>query len=574
MAGSPTRLSKFRLLARLGSGGMAEVYLVLAEGPGGFSKLQVVKLMRSDIGEHERRDFLDMFQDEARLAARLNHPNIVQSYEVGEDGGQPFIVMEYLDGQSLSRVQHRSRHLKVRFPLEMELFALCQVLEGLDYAHQLRDYDGKPLNMVHRDVSPQNVFITYAGQTKLVDFGVAKTLESSKTRAGVVKGKVAYMAPEQVVGGKVDRRADLFSVGVLLWEAIAGTSMHGDLSVYESLNRLVKGDLPRIRDAAPDVPAPLEHIVTRALALSPDDRYDDADAFRVDLLNYLDTCARLRARDVGERVAQLFARERGELNDVIRRAMTTPGGASLSPGDFRGTRMLPDFVSSAAPLHEEEERGSLETRLSPAPTRTPVPGPALGSQRPKPHPRRRALYVGAGAIAVAMAAAATLALRSESAPSPEPLASASAAPDLESVRLSVLARPASARIVLDGRALEANPYDARHTRDAREHRLQVIAPGFHPQEAAVRFDRDVSLQFHLAEVEAHEPPSERPTAAQPARARGESRSEPRHERRNGASRTETAVPEADPYVDLPVPRRQHGQAPELDRSDPWKTERR
>ena len=570
MAGTPTRLSKFRLLARLGSGGMAEVYLVLAEGPGGFSKLQVVKLMRSDISEHERTDFLDMFQDEARLAARLNHPNIVQSYEVGSDAGQPFIVMEYLDGQSLSRVQQRARHLKAKFPLEMELFALCQVLEGLDYAHALTDYDGTPLNMVHRDVSPQNVFITYAGQTKLVDFGVAKTLESSKTRAGVVKGKVAYMAPEQVLGGSIDHRADLFSVGVLLWEAIAGQSMHGDLSVYESLNRLVKGDLPRLRDVAADVPPVLEAIVERALALKPQDRYPDANAFRLDLLNYLESCCHVRARDVGERVAQLFARERADLNVVIRQAMTSPTGPDLSPGDFRGTRMLPDFVSSVSSLGSEP--ASLETRLSPAP-RTPAPAGALASRPPRSTRSRHVLALLAGGLTLGLVAA--LALRGGSSEQRhEPPAAGTVA--ASTVQVSILAKPDGARIVLDGRGVEGNPYAARHERDGREHTLQVSAPGYRSQQTSVRFERDVTLQFHLAELDAHEPAAERPVATPPV-TRGKISPEPavRRERaRAAASRVESAVPEHEPYVDLPAPRRAPTPAPELDHSDPWKSDRR
>jgi eukaryotic-like serine/threonine-protein kinase len=546
---------------------MAEVYLVLAEGPGGFSKLQVVKLMRSDISEHERPDFLNMFQDEARLAARLNHPNIVQSHEVGEDGGQPFIVMEYLDGQSLSRVQQRSRHLGSKFPLEMELFVLCQVLEGLDYAHTLRDYDGTPLNMVHRDVSPQNVFITYAGQTKLVDFGVAKTLESSKTRAGVVKGKVAYMAPEQVVGGHVDHRADLFSVGVLLWEAIAGKAMHGDLSVYESLSRLVRGELPKIRDAVPDVPAELTKIVEKALALTPDHRFDDADAFRAALLGYLESCCHVRARDVGERVAQLFARERADVNEVIRHAMTSPTGPDLTPGDFRATRLLPDFVSSASPLRSDHAPQPNETRLSPAPRSGGTPGPALASS---PAPRRYRHWALSGVAAVLAVAAITVLAISFGSRVDKPAANTSAQ---SPIQVSVLAKPDGAEIRLDGRTLGKNPYEATHDRDDREHLLRVSAPGFRPQETTVRFDRDLALQFHLAPVDQpEEPKAERPVAA-PVRKPGEQGSERDravHRARSAPSRPK----ETDPYVDLPPPRRTGREVPQLDRSDPWRTDSR
>src|SRR5687768_15373108 len=245
---------------------MAEVYLAVLKGSAGFNKLQVLKVLRCDQQELERAELVRMFQDEARLAARLNHPNIVQSYEVGSENGHDFIAMEYLDGQPLNQVRQRDFAKSGDFPLEMQLFVLCQVLEALEYAHTLADYDGRPLHIVHRDVSPQNVFVTFAGQTKLVDFGIAKTLDSCQTRVGVVKGKVHYMAPEQIAGQKVDHRADLFSVGVMLWEAIARRRMHDKDSVYEIMRKVAMAELPRIRDVASDVPEELERILNRALA--------------------------------------------------------------------------------------------------------------------------------------------------------------------------------------------------------------------------------------------------------------------------------------------------------------------
>jgi eukaryotic-like serine/threonine-protein kinase len=420
MAGPYPMLSRYRLLARLGSGGMAEVYLVLSEGPGGFNKLQVLKLMRSDLTDQERPDFLQMFQDEARLAARLNHPNIVQSHEVGAEDGQPFIVMEFLDGQPLNRVQQRARHLGGGFPLEMELFVLCHVLEGLDYAHSLNDYDGTPLHIVHRDVSPQNVFITYTGQTKLVDFGVAKTLESSRTRAGVVKGKVAYMPPEQVTGSAIDHRADLFSVGVLLWEAVAGQAMHADLSVYESLHRLVRGELPNIRDVAPEVPAELARILDRALKLDPKQRYADADSMRHDLLGYLDTHSKLRTRDVGEAVAKLFARERSEISQVIRRAMSDSNpGKDAADDDSRPrvTRMVP-MVGAARMSSESPHTSSEPPRTPPAvewvetPTMLESTPAALRNVQ---QPRKLRLYwLSALSVVVVLGVSALVALMSRS----------------------------------------------------------------------------------------------------------------------------------------------------------------
>ncbi|HEY5960350.1 MAG TPA: serine/threonine-protein kinase, partial [Polyangiaceae bacterium] len=346
MAAPYRRLARYRLIARLGSGGMADVYLAVCGHPGGVHKVQVLKVLRPDLNEQERPEFLRMFEDEGRLAVRLNHPNIVQSHEVGSEDGHHFIAMEYLDGQPLNRVEERAATSDGRFPLDMRLFVLCQVLEGLDYAHHLKDYGGLPLHIVHRDISPQNVFVTYSGQTKLVDFGIAKTLESSKTRAGVVKGKVPYMAPEQVLSESVDHRTDLFSVGVMLWEAIACRPMYGAQSIYEIMRRLVQGSVISIRDVVPDVPEPLEAIVNRALQHKPEDRYQDASAFHHDLSSYLDSLRRVNARDVGECVAQLFAQERREIDDVIRRALTEATEPNLAPINLQALEVIPTVRSS------------------------------------------------------------------------------------------------------------------------------------------------------------------------------------------------------------------------------------
>ena len=212
------RFGKYRIIARLGGGGMADVFLAQMAGPSGFSKLAVVKRLRDKLQNDDY--MLSMFLDEGRLAARLNHQNVVNTYEVGQDKEGHFIAMEFLEGQPLSHILAKLK--EDRLPLEMHLHILCETLTALQYAHDLPDYDGKPLGIVHRDVSPQNIFVTYSGQSKLVDFGVAKAASaSSETRAGVIKVKVTYMAPEQAVGkDTIDGRADIFALGILFWEAL------------------------------------------------------------------------------------------------------------------------------------------------------------------------------------------------------------------------------------------------------------------------------------------------------------------------------------------------------------------
>lgn len=211
------RFGKYRSLGRIGQGGMADVFLAVGRGPAGFNKLVVVKRLRDNVASGAT--FRDMFLDEARLAARLNHPNVVQTYEVFEDEGAFFITMEYLEGQPLSRITREGNRRGMRFQPQIHARIISDVLCGLQYAHDARDFDGAPLQIVHRDVSPQNIFVTYNGQIKVVDFGIAKAeLSSSKTQVGSFKGKAAYMAPEQLEGGVIDRRVDVFTTGIVLWE--------------------------------------------------------------------------------------------------------------------------------------------------------------------------------------------------------------------------------------------------------------------------------------------------------------------------------------------------------------------
>ncbi|HSN97842.1 MAG TPA: serine/threonine-protein kinase, partial [Candidatus Nanopelagicales bacterium] len=303
-------LGKYRLIAELGHGGMAEVFLAVAQGPAGFNKLTVIKQIRPQLADDP--EFLAMFLDEARLAARLNHPNVVQTNEVGHDGNRYFIAMEYLEGQPLNRVLHRIGRDKI--PLAMHLRLIADGLSGLHYAHELADYDGTPLEVVHRDVTPHNVFVTYDGQVKVVDFGIAKAMSSSsETRTGVLKGKVSYMAPEQARGVRVDRRADIFSVGVMLWEAAVGKRLWVGVPDIAILGRLASGDLPRPSQVRPDVTPELEAVVLKAMALSREARHQTAGELQEDIERLLDRMGeRVAMRDVGQLIAQHFQEERGK----------------------------------------------------------------------------------------------------------------------------------------------------------------------------------------------------------------------------------------------------------------------
>jgi serine/threonine protein kinase len=311
---------KYRLIAELGRGGMSHVFLAVVQGPGGFNKFQVVKRLRSDLAEDP--EFLTMFMEEARLSARINHPNVVQTNEIGHDGQYYFIAMEYLDGQSFEAILRRGAQ-KGGVPVPVQLRILAEALGGLQHAHDLNDYDGNPLHVVHRDMSPHNLFVTYEGHVKVVDFGIAKAADGTlQTRTGVFKGKCAYMAPEQFLGERVDRRADLFSVGAMLWHTATGKRLWRGLTDIQIYTRLSQGSIPEVRDFNPNVDPRFETIIMRALAPNPDDRYASASELQVDVESYLEALEiRVGAREVGRYTADLFADSRSEIRKAIEKQL-------------------------------------------------------------------------------------------------------------------------------------------------------------------------------------------------------------------------------------------------------------
>ena len=316
---------KYQLFASLGRGGMADVFLSVARGPMGFNKLAVVKRLRSALAEE--RAFLDMFLDEARLAARLNHPNIVHTYEVGEHNRAYFIAMEYLEGQSLNKVIRESLKRKAPLPEGFCARVVADALNGLDHAHKLKDYDGSPLSIIHRDVSPHNIFVTYDGHTKVVDFGIAKAaLSSTQTEVGVLKGKVAYMSPEHAMGAAIDQRADVFAMGIVLWEMLAGERLMSGDSAANTLHKLLNVPIPRVSERR-SVDIELDEIVARALEKKPSDRWASAGDMRDALESFL-TRAPHRHEDVGRRVARMFARVREEAQRQVQKHMAVLTAAS------------------------------------------------------------------------------------------------------------------------------------------------------------------------------------------------------------------------------------------------------
>ena len=315
-------IGKYQLFASLGRGGMADVYLAIARGPMGFNKLTVIKRLRSEVAADP--SFAHMLLDEARLAARLSHANVVHTYEVGETNNGYFIAMEYLEGQPLVRIARVAR-TKGQEKLEAPLCAriIGDALGGLHYAHELRDYDGTPLRIIHRDVSPHNIFVTYDGAVKLMDFGIAKASSSStQTEVGVLKGKIAYMAPEQATGGEVDRRADVFAMGIVLWELLTGERLFHAGSAPATLHRLLSQPIPRVSSVVPDIAPALDAAVAKALERDPSSRFQTAQEMRNALEEYvIASGATLRQEAIGRRVSELFEETRQNVQRQIQMHM-------------------------------------------------------------------------------------------------------------------------------------------------------------------------------------------------------------------------------------------------------------
>ena len=499
---------KYRPLAKLGHGGMASVLLTVMSGPADIHKLLVVKKLLPQLAKDA--EFVAMFMNEARVAARLNHPNVLSTYEVGTSDEGPFIVMEYLEGQSLSAVLRRVG--RGAMPLSHHVNVLRRLLAGLEYAHNLVDFDGRPLALVHRDVSPQNSFVGYDGGVKLVDFGIAKVagLHGQHSRSGRMKGKLGYMAPEQILGEKIDRRADVFSVGVMLWEALAHRRMTLNESDVEVLSRRRRGDLPKVHAYAPQAPAELVSICERALAFSPDDRYPTAAALGTAIDEWVHHAGlRLNDADVGNLVTEAFAVERARIKSLIEEQLSTGLSGSIEVMLPDIERLMPAETGAMTGMEGEGGTPSEVSELAGGGTSEGIENSvrrSLAVPSGKRHPPRWALVAGAGAL---LAASLVLGLLTRGSPAAAPLPAVSAAPVLPvpreppappvaaSVHFAVRVIPEEARLTLDGQPLGKSPYTSVVPRDHAAHIVKAALPGYVTVERALTFDADADLALEL-----------------------------------------------------------------------------
>ena len=275
------QFGKYQLLQKIASGGMAELYLAKVTRDHGFEKRVAIKKILPHLSDEG--NLVRAFIDEAKLAALLQHENIIQIYDFGSIEGEYFIAMEYLFGKDLRTLMSRLKSNNSSLDLESTLYIISRICAGLDYSHKLTDLQGNPLNIIHRDINPQNIFLTYEGQVKIIDFGIAKAAShNSTTHEGLIKGKVAYMSPEQALGQTIDHRSDIFSTGIILYELLAGRRMfEGEtMHVYSQVREARYKPLKKLQ---PDLPDKLHTVVDRALAREPDNRYQTCGEMLADL---------------------------------------------------------------------------------------------------------------------------------------------------------------------------------------------------------------------------------------------------------------------------------------------------
>ena len=335
------RFGPYQLLDRVAIGGMAEVFKAKRTGVEGFEKIVALKRILPHLSDN--KEFLDMFVDEAKMVAGLAHPSIVQIFDLGRIEKSYYIAMEYVHGHDLRTIMRRAREKGLRMPLDLSLRVVSQVCAALEYAHRKKDERGRPMEIVHRDVSPQNILISFEGEVKLVDFGIAKAAtKASNTDRGALRGKLLYMSPEQAWGRAIDRRSDVFSLGIVLYEMVTETKPFigagTEMTILELVRQCV---ITPAREINPRVPEALDRVIMKALAREPGERYQDAGQMQRGLERFLRERPPVTARDLARFLELIF--DRAEREGGEDRRGGTDAGADPTPDPMSLDSLLKRF---------------------------------------------------------------------------------------------------------------------------------------------------------------------------------------------------------------------------------------
>jgi serine/threonine protein kinase len=483
----PIQFGKYTLFERIGRGGMADVFKGRISGPAGFERVFVVKRILPHLSDDNT--FIKMFVEEAKMSARLNHPNIVQIFELGAVEGEYFISMEYVRGRDLAETMRAI--WKTMGPPRPELVAYIgrEACRALSYAHSLTDDHGRPLGMIHRDVSPSNIMMSYEGAVKLLDFGIAKALGEAPetTKSGTMKGKYAYMAPEQTEGDDVDHRIDIFSCGIVLHEVLTGRRLFKGANDVLTIERVRRCEVPRPSQQNPMVPPQLDAIVLKALARNPNDRFATA-ADMADALDDVVHAARFQPTHLAQLLYDLFPVEGG----APAPRLSVNSSSHVSSSSIRALRSptVPPVSRSYSPSR-------------PPPLPPPAANPAL-SLKPKPKWKGPVAALAALAVAGLVIWKGTIAHRADDG------AARAAVPNDPARRFHVFVKsdPSGADIFLDGspRPIAATPVTIPiDLNGVSSRRLVLKKPGYEDYEQIVV--NDMPLSIALRPVAADTPPA-------------------------------------------------------------------
>jgi eukaryotic-like serine/threonine-protein kinase len=586
--GEARLFGEFDLIAKLGRGGMAEAFLAAKRAKP--AELMVVKRLTPDFADD--LDHRAMLEEEARIMPLFSHPNVVRTVEAGQQEGQAYLAMEFLDGLPLDQCFDAVLSLGP----EAALHVACELLDGLHYVHELRGSDGAALEIVHRDVSPHNVFVTYEGRVTVVDFGIAKSRGRRKhTSTGVVRGKLAYMAPEQALCDEVDRRSDVFAVGVILWELLHGRRYWEALGDVQILKRMTFGDLPGIDDS---IEEPVRGILAKALAAKPEERFATARELRAELVKVKST--NLSRKDLGRAVEEAAAGYRDAVRAVVDAHLSVARGTDGLPGVDPAVSskdrapvsapkpQAPSAIEAAVASNRGEPASGRATANQPITMPPPAAG-AVTAAAPSPvveaapvlpfrtltetggasaldlpqRPRASAGLFGRGAVwaiaATFVAAgimAAVLYVRAGNAGDAN-LADAAGdrstvggaptsapkgpAPEGALIAFELHVKPEGARVFLDEMQVSELPFSAKLERSGKARALRIEAEGYVPQSRILVLDRDQTVEISL-EPEPRELAPQ--TSTRPAGSGGKGRP--------NAAPTVTTAPQKGPTVADPT----------------------
>ncbi len=508
---SPGGFGRYQLLEKIAAGGMAEVYKARMRGEEGFEKIVAIKRILPHMADND--DFITMFVDEAKLAAQLTHNNIIHIYDLGKEDAYHYIAMEYVEGKDLRSILKTASEKGYPLPVDLALFIASKVANALDYAHRRMGLDGKELNLVHRDVSPQNVLISFEGDIKLCDFGIAKAATKvQQTQAGALKGKLQYMSPEQAWGKKVDRRTDIFSLGIVLFEMLAGERLFSgdtDLTILEQV-RDARSEAPSIKN--PDVPKKVDQIVLKALAKNPQDRYQNASEMEKDINSVLYS----------------FQPAPGPADLAIYMHRLVEATAATSEAQIDAA--FAQVAAAPAPEEKKKGKGLVISKKEKAAEPAPVPAPVEVSQPAisigeEPSKSRTGLFAGIGVGVIVLGAAAYFLMRGKAPePAPVPTPVPAVAPATTGAAPATTESPSVPEKVIDPKALEAElrkatAEEAKKLRDAAQkaaaEQAKPAAPGAaQPVAPAVSLAPGQPLQPPKAAPEPTRVP-EPPKAAEP-----------------------------------------------------------